>query len=132
MDVLEKYKERLAILKENRAETVDTNTDVENDAFDREIRQVAEFISDMKQALDLAGVTARFPSKFDFKGWADMDCEMPKKEGNYLCLIKWVGQENYEYEVVPFSKEEGFHLYPPKVDHVLWTHLPPMPFSNAL
>ena len=73
-------------------------------------------------------VTTRFSSKFDFKGWADMDCEIPRKEGEYLCLVKMVGQENYEYIIVPFTKQEGFMLYAPKVEHVLWTQLPPMPF----
>ena len=73
-------------------------------------------------------VTTRFSSKFDFKGWGDMDCEKPKKEGEYLCLVKWVGQDEYEYTVVTFTKEEGFHLFAPKVEHVLWTQLPPMPF----
>lgn len=73
-------------------------------------------------------VITRFSSKFNFKGWADMDCEIPKKEGEYLCLVKMVGQENYEYVITPFTKEEGFMLYAPKVEHVLWTQLIPMPF----
>ena len=73
-------------------------------------------------------VTTRFSSKFNFKGWADMDCEKPKKDGDYLCLIKWVDEKDYQYMVVSFNRVDGFELYPPKVEHVLWTQLPPMPF----
>ena len=45
---IEKYKKRLEILKENRAQTVDTNTDCENAVYDDAINKVAEFIRDLK------------------------------------------------------------------------------------
>jgi len=48
-NTIQKYTERLAVLKENRANTVDTNTDAENEQYDRLIEQVAEFIRDLKQ-----------------------------------------------------------------------------------
>ena len=48
-NTIEKYTERLATLKINRAETVDTNTDAENELYDQLIKQVAEFVRDLKQ-----------------------------------------------------------------------------------
>ena len=46
--LIEKYKKRLEILKENRSQTVDTNTDCENAIYDDAINRVAEFIRDLK------------------------------------------------------------------------------------
>jgi hypothetical protein len=51
--LIDKYTKRLSVLKENRAQTVDTNTDSENavydDAINREFRLLfAEFIRDIK------------------------------------------------------------------------------------
>ena len=43
-----KYVDRLETLKENRANTVDTNTDAENELYDQLIKQVAEFLRDLK------------------------------------------------------------------------------------
>ena len=43
-----KYKKRLEILKENRAQTLDTNTDCENAVYEDVINRVAEFIRDLK------------------------------------------------------------------------------------
>lgn len=47
--ILQKYIKRLAILKENRANTVDKNTDAENEQYDILIKYVAGFIKDLKQ-----------------------------------------------------------------------------------
>lgn len=47
--LVRKYKERLEILKENRAINVDFNTDAENDRIDGEINMVTEFIRDLKE-----------------------------------------------------------------------------------
>ena len=47
-NLIVKYKKRLEILKENRARTVDTNTDCENAVYDDVINIVAEFIRDLK------------------------------------------------------------------------------------
>ncbi len=56
--LIQKYTEQLAVLKENRANTVDTNADAENEQYDRLIRQVAGFIRELKQ-LNLPVVTNR-------------------------------------------------------------------------
>jgi len=48
-NTINKYTERLTILKENRAETVDTNTDAENKLFDQLVKYTAEFIVDLKK-----------------------------------------------------------------------------------
>jgi len=48
-NTINKYTEKLAILKENREKTVDTNTDAENELYDQLIKQVAEFVRDLKQ-----------------------------------------------------------------------------------
>ena len=56
---IKKHTKRLAILKENRARTVDTNTDAENELYGQLIKQVAEFIRDIKQ-LNIADVTQCF------------------------------------------------------------------------
>lgn len=47
--ILKKYRKKLAILKENRASTVDENTDLDNELYDQLIKQVAEFIRDLNQ-----------------------------------------------------------------------------------
>jgi hypothetical protein len=49
IDPIEKYKERLKTLKENRASLVDFNTDADNDRIDGEINMVAEFIRDLSE-----------------------------------------------------------------------------------
>ena len=46
-ELLEKYKNRLTILKDNRRITMDQNTDAENDLYDKLIRQCAEFCQDL-------------------------------------------------------------------------------------
>jgi D-ribose pyranose/furanose isomerase RbsD len=46
--LIDKYTKRLSVLKENRAQTVDTNTDSENAVYDDAINRVAEFIRDLK------------------------------------------------------------------------------------
>jgi hypothetical protein len=46
--LIDKYTKRLSVLKENRAQTVDTNTDSENAVYDDAINRVAEFIRDIK------------------------------------------------------------------------------------
>ena len=46
-DLIEKYTNELKTLKENRAETVDTNTDAENELYDKLIHQTAKFLRDL-------------------------------------------------------------------------------------
>ncbi len=46
--IIEKYKKRLEILKENGSKTIETNTDCENTVYDDAISIVAEFIQDLK------------------------------------------------------------------------------------
>lgn len=47
-NTIKKYIDRLNTLKENRAQTSDTNNDAQNELYDRLINQVAEFIRDIK------------------------------------------------------------------------------------
>lgn len=51
--LLEKYKTKLENLKENRAKTLDTNTDAENHEFDFMIRQIAEICRDLQSLIDV-------------------------------------------------------------------------------
>jgi len=46
--LIKKHTDKLTVLKNNRAETVDTNTDDVNDFFDKLIQQGAEFLKDLK------------------------------------------------------------------------------------
>ncbi len=46
--ILTKYLERLATLKENRSKTADTNSDAENEFYDKLIEQTAEICRDLK------------------------------------------------------------------------------------
>lgn len=48
-DIRQKYYDRLQILKENRAESVDRNTDMENDHIDELIQYTAEFCRDLNE-----------------------------------------------------------------------------------
>ena len=69
-----------------------------------------------------------FPTKFNFKGWSDENCENPKKDGEYLCLCKWHNKEQYQYHILQFSKKDKWEVTD-SCEHILWTNLPPSPFS---
>jgi hypothetical protein len=93
-NTIQKYAKRLAVLKENRASTVDFNTDAENEQYDRLIEQVAEFIRDLSQ-LNLPVVTVRYL------------LEVTTDKGNYLeqrivnereDADKWLKFLNEEYK----------------------------------
>ena len=51
-ELLKKYRYKLDTLKANRAETVDTNTDDENELFNRLIVLTAEVCSDLNRLID--------------------------------------------------------------------------------
>ncbi|MCK9574762.1 MAG: hypothetical protein M0R51_02150 [Clostridia bacterium] len=50
-ELLEKYKNRLHILKENRRITYDENTDAENELYDKLTKQCAEFCQDINKII---------------------------------------------------------------------------------
>ena len=71
---------------------------------------------------------AVFPSEFDFKGWADENCESPKNSGQYLCLVKWYNQDEYHYSILDYDKKTRCWKVTNSCEHILWTNLPPSPF----
>jgi len=46
-ELIDKYYNRLNILKQNRASSVDSNTDAENELYDKLIHQISEFLRDL-------------------------------------------------------------------------------------
>jgi hypothetical protein len=50
--LLKKYKNKLETLKDNRAITVDINTDAENELYNQLIKQVAEFCRDLNDLIN--------------------------------------------------------------------------------
>lgn len=46
-ELIKKYKEKLEIVNENLAESIDTNTDAQNDEYFHSIKLYAEFIRDL-------------------------------------------------------------------------------------
>lgn len=91
--LIQKYTEQLAVLKENRANTVDINNDAENEQYDRLIQQVAGFIRELKQ-LNLPVV---MPRKLTAENGAKIlligefaECFDPEDCGNpYVVPISW-------------------------------------------
>lgn len=75
-------------------------------------------------ALNIADVTCRF----SFKGWADENCHNPKKNGEYLCLVKWYNSSEYHYAVLEFDRKTKWQVTD-SCEHILWSELPPSPFS---
>jgi hypothetical protein len=63
-----------------------------------------------------------------FKGWTDENVESPKKDGDYLCLVKYIGYKDYIYEIVFYSKKEKWQV-DNTCKHILWTELFPSPFN---
>ena len=72
-DTIKKHTERLIILKENRALSVDTNTDAENEPFNQLIKQTAEFIVDLKkiEINKLTLNTINTAKKKETEGWLE-------------------------------------------------------------
>jgi len=74
-NTIKKYTEQLARYKENRSQTVDTNTDAENELYDRLITQLASFVRDLK-LIDVthSSLPLRNESKsfFNVKNLADL------------------------------------------------------------
>jgi len=69
-----------------------------------------------------------FPTKFNFKGWSDENCHNPKKNGEYLCLVKWYNSSDYHYAVLRYDRKTKWQVTD-SCEHILWSELPPSPFS---
>lgn len=74
--------------------------------------------------LGIGDVTTRFY----FKGWADENCHNPKKNGQYLCLVKWHNSSEYQYTVLEYDRKTKWQVTD-SCEHILWSELPPRPFS---
>ena len=81
-------------------------------------------IKSTEQALTIPVVTTRF----SFSGWADVNFHNPKKNGEYLCLIKWYDSSEYRYSILEYNKKTKWQVTD-SCDHILWSKLPPSPFS---
>lgn len=86
-NIIEKYEKRLAVLKENRSQAVESNSDSENELYDTLIKQVAEFVRDMKASRDSRQLSA-----------------VPSEE--YLVSESWEWEELTTF----FSDEELFKI----------------------
>jgi hypothetical protein len=69
------------------------------------------------------------PPVYSFKGWGDIDCQKPRKNGEYLCVVKYLNDETYHYIVIEYMRGIGFVIPFDNIDLLLWTELPPHPFS---
>lgn len=49
INLMEKYNKKLKILKDNRSLSEDTNTDAENELYDKTIHQIVEFMQDLNK-----------------------------------------------------------------------------------
>jgi hypothetical protein len=67
-------------------------------------------------------------TRFSFKGWADENCHNPKKNGEYLCLVKWSNSSDYHYAVLEYDRKTKWQVTD-SCEHILWSELPPSPFS---
>ena len=53
--------------------------------------------------LGIGDVTTRF----SFKGWADENCHNLKKNGEYLCLVKWYNSSEYKYTILEHDRKQN-------------------------
>lgn len=67
-------------------------------------------------------------TSFSFIGWADENCHNPKKNGEYLCLVKWHNSSEYQYAVLEYDRKTKWQVTD-SCEHILWCELPPSPFS---
>ncbi len=66
-------------------------------------------------------------AKNQFKGWADENVHNPKKNGEYLCLVKWSNSEYYNYAILEYNRKTKWQVTN-SCEHILWTELFPKPF----
>jgi len=66
-------------------------------------------------------------TRFSFKGWEDENCHNPKKNGEYLCLVKWYNSSEYQYTILEYDRKTW--QVTDSCEHILWSELPPSPFS---
>ena len=66
--------------------------------------------------------------RFSFKGWTDENFHNPKKNGEYLCLVKWYNSSEYQYVVLEYDRKTKWQVTD-SCEHILWLELPPSPFS---
>lgn len=74
--------------------------------------------------LGIGDVTTRF----SFKVWADENYHNPKKNGEYLCLVKWYNSSEYQYSILEYDRKTKWQVTD-SCEHILWLELPPSPFS---
>ena len=69
------------------------------------------------------------PPVFNFSGWHDIDCGRPKENKDYLCVVKYENDNTYHYLVIENIPGIGFIIPFDNIDLLLWTDIPPHPFS---
>jgi hypothetical protein len=59
--------------------------------------------------------------------WNDWGASNPKKDGEYLCLVKKDYKKKHQYMILTFTKQDKWEVSQ-HCEHILWTNLIPSPF----
>lgn len=106
-DLIEKYSERLQVLKDNRANTFDVNNDAENANYDNSITLIAEVVRDLKAKkikdivlFDENGKPILKGDKFSFTYLEDLNFPITLKG-----IFCW-NQDELRYEIDVYNNDE--------------------------